>query len=190
MKHVMIALVTGITLAGVAQAEPIAAAAAKSMLFDAAEAQVQIISGGPLSEDEAKLLTVVVADQPFFGAIAVSPDEKLLESKATIAVANFHSTEAASAEALRQCDALRTGKSACVVVALIRPKGWEKRSLSLSSDATAGFVKDYPKSAGALAISGSTGAWGIAVGPGAADAAVKACAAKSADTDCRVVVAD
>ena len=73
-------------------ADPMAGAAAKAMLYPAGSAQVQIVSGAPITKDEATLLAGVVAQQPYFGAVAISPDEKLLESKATIAVANFHSS--------------------------------------------------------------------------------------------------
>ena len=190
MHRHMAAWLLGMVTATAASAGPVPGDAAKPMLFPAGDAQVQIITGSPVTEDEARLLAGVVAGQPYFGAIAISPDEKLLESKATIAVANFHSTDAAGRAARRQCDALRTGAAPCVVVALLRPTGWQKRPLSLSSEATAGFLADYPGSKGALAISATTGAWGIAAGAGAADAAVKACAAKSADKDCTVVVAD
>ena len=177
-------------MATAAVADPMAGAAAKAMLYPAGSAQVQIVSGAPITKDEATLLAGVVAQQPYFGAVAISPDEKLLESKATIAVANFHSSEAAASEALRQCNALRTGETACVVVIYIRPKGWEKRPLSLSSEATAGFGANYPVTKGAMAISATTGAWGIASGSGAGEAAMAACAKKSADKDCAVVIQD
>jgi hypothetical protein len=190
MRILMLGSITATVLATAVQAAPPTGASAKGMLFSAGDAQVQIVSGAPVTPDEAKLLAGVVAGQPYFGAIAISPDEKLLESKATIAVANFHTTEAAGKEARRQCDALRSGAKPCVVVAFIRPKGWQKRGLSLSAEATAGFEKSYPAAKGALAISAATGAWGIASGNGAGDAAIKACAAKLADKDCSVVVAD
>jgi hypothetical protein len=190
MHDRLIAIVLVLGAASAARAEPLTGAAATTMLFAPGEAQVQIVSGSPLSEDDAKLLAMVVADQPYFGAIAISPDEKLLESKATIAVANYHSTEAASAEALRQCEGLRQGQSPCMIAAVIRPKGWEQRGLSLSSEATAGFGASYPQTAGALAISGTSGAWGIASGQGAAEAAVTACAQKASVKDCTVVIAE
>jgi hypothetical protein len=190
MRYLKMTVIAAALAATTAQSAPLTGDVAKTMLFAVGDAQVQIVSGSPVTPDEAKLLATVVTDQPYFGAIAISPDEKLLESKATIAVANFHSTEAAGNEARRQCDALRIGKSPCVVVAVIRPKGWDKRPLSLSSEATEGFRKSYPATKGALAISASTGSWGIASGNGAADAAVKACAAKLADKDCSVVVTD
>jgi hypothetical protein len=190
MRNMVLSGFVAGVMATAAFAEPLTGAAAKGMLFPADAAQVQIVSGSPVTKDEANLLAGVVAQQPYFGAVAISPDEKLLESKATIAVANFHSSEAAGAEALRQCDALRVAKTPCIVVIYIRPKGWDNRPLSLSSEATAGFGADYPAAKGALAVSASTGAWGIASGAGAGDAAVAACAKKSADKDCKVVIQD
>lgn len=179
-----------IVMANAAGAGPVSSDAAKVALFPADAAQVQIVTGSPITKDEARLLAGVVADQPYFGAVAISPAEKLLESKATIAVANFHTTKAAATEALRQCNALRAGAAPCVVVALIRPKGWQDGALSLSAEATAGFAKGYPPAKGAMAVSVSTGAWGIASGAGAADAAIAACAKRSADHDCTVVIQD
>ena len=71
------------------------------------------------------------------------------------------------------------------------PKGWEARPIQMSSDATAAFRKDYDGKGAALAVSASTGAWGMAKGDGAAVAAVAACAAKLTDVkDCAVIIAD
>ncbi len=190
MRNVVFGGLAAGIMATTAIADPMSGAAAKAMLYPAESAQVQIVSGSPITKDEANLLAGVVAQQPYFGAVAISPDEQLLESKATIAVANFHTSEAAGAEALRQCDALRVATTPCVVVIYIRPKGWENRPLSLSSEATAGLDADYPAANGALAVSTSTGAWGIASGAGAGDAAVAACAKKAAAKDCSIVIQD
>ncbi|MDT8855893.1 5-aminolevulic acid synthase [Paracoccaceae bacterium Fryx2] len=169
--------------AGAASAGPIDGKGAQAMLFEAKGAEVRMIAQPFLTEADAKILAVVGAQQPYYGAIAVSPEDGLMFD-ATVAAANHHSTEAASAAALAGCDAKRKGAARCVVVALIRPAGWVARPLQLSSDATEGFRKAYKGSGPrAMAVSLSTGLWGIASGPDAPAAALAACAAKGAKAD-------
>ncbi len=164
--------------------------AAKRALFDVGDVGVQVMKQAFMPDDQAKILGQVAKDQPYYGAIAVSPDEGLM-SEATIAAANYHNIEAASVAALAGCDAARKGAQPCVVVALVRPQGWEARPLQLSADATVAFNKDYAGKNAALAVSAGTGTWGMAKGENAADAAVAACAAKlTGPNDCKVVVAD
>ena len=111
--------------------------------------------------------------------------------EATVAAANYHSVEAASAAALGGCDAARKGAGACVIVAYIRPKGWQARSVQLSADATRAFSKDYGGKGAALAVSAGTGTWAMAKGATASEAAIAACGAKlSGPNDCTVVIAD
>jgi hypothetical protein len=189
-KNLMLAAVLVAGAAHVAGAEAVDGKAAKKALFPATGASVQVMKQAFLSDDQAKILGAVAGEQPYYGAIAVSPDEGLM-SEATIAAANYHSVEAASAAAAAGCDAARKGAAPCVIVALVRPKGWEARPLQLSADATAAFRKDYEGKGAALAVSAGTGAWGMAKGKGAAEAAVAACAAKlTGANDCAVVVAD
>lgn len=175
-----------------AQADPITGKAARTLLFAPEGAEVEVLPQAGLTEKDAALLRTVGATQPYYGAIAVSPDEDLMVD-ATVAAANYHDTEAALVAALAQCETKRKGAAPCVVVALIRPKGWEPRGVQLSAAATLGFATDYKGKRGkALAISASTGGWGIATGDGAAAEAVAACAAKATPSasDCAVVVAD
>lgn len=168
-------------------AEPVTGKAAKKLLFPVKGVEVELLEGSGLAKDQAVVLGMVAEGQPYFGAIAISPDDGLM-SEATVAAANHHDTDAASAAALADCNARKTGKSACVVVALIRPKGWELRALQMSLAATTGFRADYPARAGAMALSPSSGAWGIGAGEGAADAALAACAATA--KDCALAVID
>lgn len=168
-------------------AEPLSGKAAKKALFAAKGAAVEMLPGSGLSAEDQTILTSVATQQPYYGAIAVSPDDGLL-AESTVAAANYHDTAAAQAVALAECEAKKTGSQPCVIAALIRPEGYEPRDLSLSRDATAGFRADYAGRGGALAISAATGAWGLGKG---ADAALAACAAKAAGiTDCNVVIAD
>lgn len=173
-------------------ADPITGKAARALLFAPEGAEVELLLPDLLPEAEALALKMVAEAQPYYGAVAISPDEGLM-AEATVAAANYHDTNAATLAALAGCDAMRKGAAPCVVVALIRPKGWEPRGLQLSAAATAGFGHDYKGRGGkALAISASTGRWGVATGDGAGSAAVAACAAMDSPpvADCAVVVAD
>lgn len=184
MKKVIFGvLILVMILGSLAEADVVDGKAAKAALFPAVVAEVEILAAAGLPKDQAAALEMVGGQQPYYGAIAISPDDGLM-SEATVAAANYHDTDAASAAALADCNAKKTGKTDCVIAALIRPKGWEKRDLQLSSDASAGFTADYKQ--GALAISALTGAWGIGAD---ADAAVKDCASKNDQTkDCAVVI--
>ncbi|MGL6212114.1 MAG: 5-aminolevulic acid synthase [Paracoccaceae bacterium] len=173
--------------ASMALAEPLTGKAAKKLLYPAKTgAVVEMLAGSGLSAEDQTVLATVAAQQPWFGAIAISPDEGMM-SEATVAAANYHDVAAAGAAAITDCNAKKKGQADCVVATLIRPEGYEPRALSLSLDATAGFRADYPGKGGAMAISAGTGAWGIAEG---AEAALAACAAKGGATDCAVVIAD
>lgn len=177
--------------AGAAEAQAVDGKTAKTLLFPATGAVVELLPQDFLPEDQAALLATVGAQQPYYGAIAVSPDEGLMV-EATVAAANYHETEAAERAALAGCEAKRQGARPCAVVAVIRPEGWQARPLQLSAAATEGFA-DYGRSGPrALAVSASTGLWGLGKGDSAADAAIAECAAKAnpAATDCAVVIAD
>lgn len=168
-------------------AEPVAGKAAKKLLFAPLKAEVEILPEAGLPEDQALILQSVGATQPYYGAIAIAPDEGLM-SDATVAAANFHDVAAASVAALAECDAKKKTETACVIAALIRPEGWKEQGFGLSSDATAAF-KDYDMKAGALAVSPSTGAFGMAAGEGAAEKAVANCSAKNDKAvDCALAV--
>ena len=180
------ALMTG--LAGGASAEVLTGKAAKKALFSGMAVAVQVMKQSFLVDNQAEILGSVASQQPYYGAIAVSPNEGLM-SEATVAAANYHSVEAASVAAMAGCDAARKGKDPCIIVALVRPEGWEARPIQMSADATAAFRKDYGGKGAALAVSATTGTWGMAKGENAADAAITACAAKMTDAnDCTVII--
>lgn len=186
MRLSMVTLLA-IGLAGAAMAEPIGGKAAKKALFAPIKAEVEILPAAGLPKDQAAILESVGAAQLYYGAIAISP-EKGLMFETTVAAANFHDVAAASVVALAGCNAAKPGKKDCVVAALIRPKGWKDKGLSLSSDATAGFKADYQVSGSALAISAGSGAWGIGAD---ADGAIAACVTRnSLANDCAVVIAN
>lgn len=172
-----------------ALADPMTGDQAQAMLFSENGVSVELVENDKVSNDLMKVIKAVAEQQPWYGAVALSPDEDLMSSQATVAGAQFHDTDAAAAFALAGCEAKRTGASPCAVVALVRPKGWEARDLQLSLNATAFFNRDYLKATSpkALASSASTGAFGFGTG---AEAALADCAAKSAAEDCLVVIAD
>ena len=110
--------------------------------------------------------------------------------EATVAAVNHHSVEAAEAAALRDCDAKRKGAEPCAVAVVLRPDGWDVRPFQLSQAATEALRKDYGRSGPrAMAVSATTGAFGLGAGEAAAEVAIAACA-KAGATDCAVVVAD
>lgn len=191
MQKSLILLVTGVVCFGqMAMAEVLTGKAAKKALFAGSEVAVEVTKHRFLVDQQPQIVATVASQQPYYGAIAVSPDEGLM-SEATLAAANYHSVEAASVAALAGCDAARKGAAPCVIVALVRPKGWEARPLQLSADATAAFRKEYDGKGAALAVSASTGTWGMAKGANAPAAALAACAAKLAgQDDCTVIVMD
>jgi hypothetical protein len=188
--NLILATTLALGLGQAASAEVLTGKMAKKALFSEDAVAVQVMKQSFLIDNQAEILGAAAAQQPYYGAIAVSPKEGLM-SEATIAAANYHSVEAASIAALAGCDAASKGDVPCVIVALMRPKGWEARPIQMSSEATAAFRKDYGGKGAALAVSASTGTWGMAKGANAAAAAVAACASKlTGPNDCAVIVAD
>jgi len=178
-------------LSGMAGAEPIDGKSAKAALFSPKGAEVEIIAQSFLSDDDLDVINEVAGQQKYYGAVALSPDEGLL-SEATVAAANYHDVDVAQVVALAGCDAKRTGEKPCVIVALIRPKGWEAQALQLSADATDMFRKEYSKLKlpRAMAISVSTGRWGLGNGESAAVAAMAACTNAAGAGDCALAILD
>ncbi|CTQ34300.1 hypothetical protein [Jannaschia rubra] len=158
-------------------------ASAKRMLFATRNAQLLIVRQPFLSEADLATLREMpkVAQLKYYGAMAANPAEGL-QSESTRGAFNFHSVEEARAAALRACG------QGCVVVAEVRPRGYQDgRPLTLSQDASRTVAgRDFGRAGtnAALAISPSTGAWALGDG---AQAAVAACAAKGAG-DCKTAV--
>jgi hypothetical protein len=166
---------------------------ARGQLFNERRVEVQVVAHPFLSPAEIRVLEEAGAGNvPYYGAIAASPDQGLT-GEPTSAAGNHHSMEGAAAAALSECNSKRAGGTApCVIVAEIRPRGWEPRALQLSQGATASFRRDYARASGtrAFAISPSTGGYGIGRGDVAADRALAACNAAAGARDCRVAIAD
>lgn len=152
----------------------------------------EVIPHPSLNEAELELLASAVdqgllPQMQYYGAIAMAPDAGLADPDTTAAVGNFHDAEGAAAAALAQCEAGREGEGApCAVVVIVRPEGAEEgAALSLSSEARAALGRDWRRTSRPriMAISPSTGTYGIATG---VPEALAACGAE----DCRPVVAD
>ncbi|MEM7490828.1 MAG: 5-aminolevulic acid synthase [Pseudomonadota bacterium] len=162
--------------------------AARALLFEADGSEIVVIAHDFLSELDIETLGQMpqVAQLKYYGALAAAPALGL-QAEASRGAFNYHSPERARAGALAECDAVRGGGPACVIVAEIRPRGWQDgRALTLSQDATEAVTTRAFRRAGpspVLAISPSTGAWGL--GDGAA-AAVAACG----QADCAPAVAE
>lgn len=171
-------------------------AQARRMLFSERRSELLIIQHPALGEAGAAALQLqqeaLLASIPYYGAVAMSPDDGL-GAPATAATGNFHDRAAASAAALAECNGKRgAGTAACVVVAEVRPRGWQQRAVQLSQGATAYFRREYGRGRGerAFAVSPTSGGFGIGKGAGAAATAVASCNAATGAGDCRVVIAD
>jgi hypothetical protein len=181
-------------LSGAAGADPVDGNAARKMLFSPRTAEVDINQAAGLSETDKTTLAAMVRMNglKYYGAIAFSPDEGLV-SEALQGAFNFHGVGPAEVAALAACNKARKGGTApCVIAATVLPKRWKERPLQLSQDATATFAV-YRKGRGekAIAISLSSGAYGMAKGDGSAAKAMSDCTAKAnGATDCIIVIAD
>lgn len=158
-------------------------AEAKRQLFATRGAVVAVQAHAFLSDADIATLGALpeVAQLKYYGAMAAHPTEGL-QAERTRGAFNFHSVESARAAALAGCGA------GCVIVADILPRRYEPgRALTLNQDASRAVDgRDFRRAGGnaALAISPSTGAWGLGDG---GPAAVATCAAQGAG-DCAVAV--
>ena len=147
----------------------------------------EVIADPALTEADIATLDQInqVQPQPYYAALAMAPDAGLA-SEFTALAANYHDEENARAAALAACDANRGEVGApCIVALVIRPEGWEPgRPLQLSAQATAALQNEYralPRRSRVMAISPTTGRWGVGEG---AEAALDACGAP----DCTPVI--
>ena len=78
-----------------------------------------------MSNEQA--LAIFVPAKDGFAAMAVSPDDGFIRDgkpvPSAMALAGIETAEAASAEAIKACDAARKGKAPCVLVLAVGPKG-------------------------------------------------------------------
>ena len=203
----VMAAVAGMVIAGTALAEPMDAKAARKLLFSpkgmvmepvavdglSAEAAASIDALVTQFSDRKRLKALEAAGYSYYGALAV-PTDRPLKMESLAFVAKLHSPEAARAAALKSC-ADTTGSRACAVVALMLPKSFKPRDLTLSQVATDRFRKTWKEGDGpkVLAVSAATDAWVIAKGAGSDQAALERCNAKAAEqarADCSIVIAE
>ena len=189
MRPLMLALCMSVPVT--ATADPVDTATARDQLYRADRVEVLRYDTSGLSDAEVQTLTTVAQTQKYYAALAFAPDAGIM-AEPTVMASNYHSIEAAREAALRDCNARRRGGARCAIAMEVRPAGWEPRDLTLSADATTAFNDSYRRERGtrAFAVSASTGQWGIAIGEGAADAAVTACAGEANVSDCAVVIED
>ncbi|MDF0600063.1 5-aminolevulic acid synthase [Psychromarinibacter sp. C21-152] len=192
MRLTLLSLAAALVLPALAAAQPIDGETAAPMLFGDA-VSVAVNPGAGLNEKDAEIVDILVRSNDFsyYGAIAFSPEEGLM-SESLQGAFNFHDVQTASRAALAACSqAKQPGTEACVVAAQLFPRGYQPRTFQLSQDATAAFA-DYAESDGpkAIALSASTGAYGIGTGGDAQAQAVAECNAQAGARDCRIAVAD
>ncbi|NSX55771.1 5-aminolevulic acid synthase [Parasulfitobacter algicola] len=180
-----------LVFAGAAQADTIDGKTARDLLFHPKRTEVVMFRHDFLSDQDIQMLQQVALQQPYYTSVAVSPDDGVL-SNATLAAANYHDVSAADTAALAACNAARDGRKPCVIVAHIRPKGWDARDLQLSGNATEDFRKSYLRARGtkALAVSPSTGQWSVIKGDNAQILAKETCDDKAKTSDCVVVLSE
>ena len=165
--------------------------AAKGQLFGTRGSEIAVYPHAFLSEVDVKTLQAMpkVAGLKYYGALAAAPAAGL-QHEASTGAFNYHSVESAREAAIAGCNAKRPGGAACVIVAEVLPRRYEAgRALTLNQDASAAvdgreFGRAGPDAA--LAISLSTGSWGLGNG---AEAAIAACAASAGAGDCVLAVA-
>lgn len=200
MRRIMgLAVCAAMAVPGAAAAQAVGGKEARKALFDLRGRSVETAPLPGLDDDLQDLLRQALqasaADVRYYGAVAMAPGAAL-DAEATALAENFHDSESAQAAALENCNARRPSTSEpCVIVALTLPRNYEPRPVELSVDATEAYRKEYrrAKAPKSLAISPATGRWSIAVGPGAAEAAVEACnrqAAAAGAQDCRAAIVD
>ncbi len=218
MQRLVAGLMAGLLMAAsvsasvsVAFSAPLSEKEARNTLFKGTKFNIQMLEKLPVkpevltsveqiiavlsSRQAVKALTASGLSFEYYGAIAIMPDQVVsfenLDKVMSIS-AKLHNPEAAAATAKAGCDAL--DGPACIVVALILPKGYKPRDFTLSQAATEMFHDNWRDGDGPkfLAFSATTGAWVIAKGVGADVAARERCnekAAVSGVEDCKIGIA-
>ncbi|WP_052245420.1 hypothetical protein [Halocynthiibacter namhaensis] len=196
ISHIAVAVgLTVLTLPGAfAQDLPVDSRDARGMLFDRKGGQVVVLEQDFLTEAQVAQLAAMGGAIPYYGAVAMAPDEGML-SETNQAAANHHSIAAAETAALAACNTARSGGQRCVIVLHFLPNAYESgRALELSQSATEEF-RTFRRGRGekAFAISPSTGSFASETGAGAESTAIAACnagadGANVTATDCYTVI--
>jgi hypothetical protein len=147
----------------------------------------EVIADPALTEADIATLDQInqVQPQPYYAALAMAPDAGLA-SEFTALAANYHDEENARAAALAACEANRGGRA--------RPASWRWSSAPRAGNRAArcncrrrrrrrlqNEYRALPRRSRVMAISPTTGRWGVGEG---AEAALEACGAP----DCTPVI--
>ncbi len=162
-------VVTTLALPVLAQTLPTGREAQRMLFSPRGQAESEVIPHDSLNSAEIALLSNamdqgLMPDMLYYGALAIAPDAGLANAGTTAAAGNFHDEESARAAALAECEEGRDEGADCVVVMVVRPRGWEPGAdVQLSASASAVLRGEYRQASRpkAFAISPSTGAWGI-----------------------------
>jgi len=174
-----------------ASASPITGSDARKLLFRGAKTSLVLNPSAPMTDVEKGALETLVATNGFqyYGAMAYAPDEGLI-SESLQGAFNFHSVESASQAALAACNAANAaGGQPCIVAAQIVPRRYERRDFQLSQDATAA-IEEYRaiREEKAMAISPSSGGFGLGQGGTAEADALVECNRTAPQRDCVIAV--
>lgn len=179
----------GLCLAQAVWAETLGYREANRILPDGDSTVARIVAVPFLDDTQREILGGLRMTIPFYGSLALSPDEGLFVDWLQ-ASGQHHSVDAARAAAMAHCEASRKKSSAsCVIVLDVVPKGWDAEApVSLSQSAAEALRGPYRKLRGdkAFAISAQTGTFGFGA---SSDDAITACAEAGAE-DCQVIIAD
>lgn len=199
MRKAIAGIALALAATGMAAADPMTGEAAQKQLFSPSKMilHIQDLSVFKQGMKQAVNLTLDQMKSPsqmqkfleagygYYGAVAfpLSGDGQV---PPTI-VAQLNSPSAAQRAAVSACQQANGGE--CAVAALMLPRGYKARDLTLSQAATARVMDGWDDGAlpKFLAVSPTTNAWGIAKGPGAsARTAIESCK----EPDCVVAIAD
>ncbi|MAM60136.1 hypothetical protein [Maritimibacter sp. UBA3975] len=199
MRKALTGIVLALAATGAAQAEPMTSDAAKKQLFSPSKMILHITDQSAfgagmrqavnLTLDQMKapsqMAKFLEAGYGYYGAVAfpLSGDGQV---PPTI-IAQLNTPEAAQRAAIEACQQANGGQ--CVVAALMLPRGYKSRDLTLSQAATARVTESWDDGVAPkfLAYSPTSSAWGIAKGPTAsARTAIESCK----EADCIVAIAD
>lgn len=204
MRRVLFTIITILAVAaGPVLADPVDGKTARKELFKTSAMIVKPVDAAGLSpalaaqaekvvagiSSRANLKMLAASGFNYYGAVAIPTGVDSLKPEHLTMTANLHSPQAAEEAALATC---QQAHETCAVVALMLPKGYKARPLSLSQAASAAFFSGWNKGQGPkfLAYSPSTDAWVIAKGQGADAVALERCNETGGAGDCEIAVSD
>lgn len=192
----LVAPIVACLAAGAASAQVLSGAEAERAVDNSGNYMIQVSGAlGPADQKTVAAIVPLMAEQlrqpvRHFATIAYSPDQGLASEALQIAM-NHHTIEASDRAAVAACNAARAaGTRGCQIAARVVPRGFSPGGFTLSAEATRSLLGPYKRRRGAkaLAISPSTGAFGL--GGSDAEAMANCTGTAIRPRDCRVVVRD